>query len=289
MYYFKDNFLKNYSILFNLFYKIKMDLQKLFGVDEVWLINLDRRPDRLEKMKENIYPLFPNIQRFSAVDSKKMSITDFKEVVDSKSLPAVLENKRTYHEELGSGAVGCYLSHVELWMRSLQLNKKILIFEDDTYLMKNKLEELEQGKINIPKDYDVLLLSAQVFNSRDIKGNSHSTESVQQVYKFFGLGAYIVTPQFVHKIYPFLFPIKYQIDALMSFFSFFVDMYAVKLFYQYDDPITDAQTSNEVNKFMGAPECQTIIHTTSLVFIVILILILCLLYKLFWDKNKVKL
>lgn len=67
--------------------------------------------------------------------------------------------KRTYHSELISGAIGCYLSHIRIYKKIVEDNiPYAIIFEDDVrfldpeYIFWKKINSL-----NIPNDTDIFI------------------------------------------------------------------------------------------------------------------------------------
>ena len=92
-------------------------------IDCLYYINLDSRPDRREHIEKNVLPFLQpyvkEIQRFAAYDHTKYS-------------------------SVSQRAAGCSYSHLAIWNESIEKNyDKILIVEDDFYLIRNS-EELEK-------------------------------------------------------------------------------------------------------------------------------------------------
>lgn len=86
--------------------------------DNVWVINLDRRPDRWELTKNRLNQININPKRFKAVDAQDPEIIKF------------YSNLSPPRRKIGE--VACYLSHKKLWEHIYKLNiPYALIFEDD--------------------------------------------------------------------------------------------------------------------------------------------------------------
>jgi GR25 family glycosyltransferase involved in LPS biosynthesis len=99
----------------------------------VFLINLDRRPDRLEK----VLPIldraeFDTVMRFSAIEGKAIK----------------------YQGPLNAGQVGCTLSHLAI-IRHAKEHKmeSIFIIEDDVELADNFNEIVSNALEELPKDW----------------------------------------------------------------------------------------------------------------------------------------
>ena len=92
----------------------------------VYLINLDRAQDRLEKITPIINQLDLPFQRVTAVDGKNVS----KSVIDEILSESSYLNYVNSFPDVGS--VGCYMSHIETLKKFLQSSYEYaLILEDD--------------------------------------------------------------------------------------------------------------------------------------------------------------
>jgi GR25 family glycosyltransferase involved in LPS biosynthesis len=109
--------------------------------DKVFVINLDRRADKLEKVDSKLKKMKIQYERFSAVDGNNLRFDN------SKFIPGkgMIENKF---------ALGCLLSHLEIIKIAKEKNyKRILIFEDDVLISENinisiqKLRNIKEWKL----------------------------------------------------------------------------------------------------------------------------------------------
>lgn len=197
--------------------------------DEVYLINLDRRKDRLVKFMQcynnsdmRTYP----INKFSAVDGSKLDI----DTVPMTEL-ALLEMKqlettgfRYKHYQLTKGAIGCYLSHVKIWENMLiNQHTTALIFEDDARPPPNFLRIAKAYLKLIPTDWDIVLLGKVCNECKDFG-------AYYKVERFILLHTYLINTTAIKKIIKTgtLFPIGQQLDAYLSELSDILNIYAVK-------------------------------------------------------------
>jgi GR25 family glycosyltransferase involved in LPS biosynthesis len=118
------------------------------GVDSMWIINLDRRADRMARGK------FPEkALRFSAVDGRKLSLTP--DLVRMFSGSKGIEWRR--------GVMACALSHISLWMKLVDDRPEIqsyMVLEDDAVLDPQwhaLLTRITEGGM-MPADCDILYL-----------------------------------------------------------------------------------------------------------------------------------
>ena len=108
----------------------------------IHLINLDRSVDRLQRFKQR-NPHITDFVRVSAVDGAK---------VDREALvrAGVINSDLQY----GPGALGCALSHMQLWDLAAAQDSAVTIFEDDTIISKSFEKHSQNISANIPSDWD---------------------------------------------------------------------------------------------------------------------------------------
>lgn len=109
------------------------------GVDCIYLINLDRRPARLERMQKTLDEFDLHFQRVSAVDGQQLS---------KETKQALFGN---YPIRLPNGAIGCLLSHLSILQDAYSREYNcIWILEDDVLVKEDPhvlaplLKELEK-------------------------------------------------------------------------------------------------------------------------------------------------
>jgi GR25 family glycosyltransferase involved in LPS biosynthesis len=126
------------------------------GVDFVYVINLDRRPDRLASALEKLRPYGINTYRFSAVDAKTLSIDALEDVgvrfeegmnegqwvthysPDNRGsttydfLRKSCYGQSYFSQWMSKGAIGCALSHLSVLQDALISGyETIWVLEDD--------------------------------------------------------------------------------------------------------------------------------------------------------------
>lgn len=96
------------------------------------LINLDSRPDRLERFDAQAKALGINYERFQAIEST-------------------------------NPVLGCKLSHIAALMKCK--GDSIFIFEDDSVFVDNFWEELDKSLAVLPDDWDMVYLGAHILRT----------------------------------------------------------------------------------------------------------------------------
>lgn len=134
----------------------KIDYSNYF--DRVYVINLVRRPDRLESFSNQFslinFP-FKKPEVWEATDGSKCEIpVGFKQ---------------------GGGAWGCRCSHLSIWKKCIEDGvKNVLIFEDDCIFDRDFEKKSKEFISNLPNNWDMAVFGGQLFSqSRPIKINEN--------------------------------------------------------------------------------------------------------------------
>ncbi|XP_059143528.1 glycosyltransferase 25 family member-like [Physella acuta] len=99
------------------------------GFDEIYMINLKRRPARRFRMLKAFEYLDLDVKIIDAFDGKELNDT-YLDQRGIKQLPGFAD---PYHgRAMTMGEIGCFLSHYQIWEEAAARNySRILIFEDD--------------------------------------------------------------------------------------------------------------------------------------------------------------
>ena len=142
--------------------------------DAVYVINLDRRTDRMEKLDPQLNKLGIKYERFPAVDGNALNI---------------------------SPIIAGTMSHQYLLSRCE--NKRVLVLEDDAQFVDDFNEKFDEYMQHLPEDYDIFYLGALIpkyTGKVDDIGNPYWFKQVLTT----GSHAYSVHPErtkyFAHKL-----------------------------------------------------------------------------------------
>lgn len=95
----------------------------LVGVNCIYLINLDRRPERLARMKNTFKQYALHVQRFAAIDGQQLTNATKKALFGP------------YPVRMTNGAIGCLLSHLSILYDAYERGFAcIWILEDDVMM-----------------------------------------------------------------------------------------------------------------------------------------------------------
>jgi len=195
------------------------------------VINLERRPDRMEGCAQRLTARCPDLhfERFIATDGRATLIpveevstswhTDRNVVYQKKRAVRKgwddLDTYKERHLELSPGERGCSSSHIQAWRRCLELagvsNRPLLVLEDDAAPTVEFPQILTRAFAALPPDADLLYLGySQAAEWR----REVTPELVESEYVWTTV-AYIVWPEGARKLLSQL-PVSEPVDNWMA-------------------------------------------------------------------------
>src|SRR5262249_38290715 len=119
----------------------RLAVRELLDRFEWWIINLDRRPDRLQHAREQLARIgVTGARRFQAFDGQRLQLTSHRP------------------DWVRKGAVGCYLSHVAVLKQAQARRVPCVIVEDDLVLADDFPDAFSAFLGEVPEIWDVLHL-----------------------------------------------------------------------------------------------------------------------------------
>ncbi|KAI6655526.1 Procollagen galactosyltransferase 1-like [Oopsacas minuta] len=149
------------------------------GVDKIFVINLERRPERRERMKAALKLLNIDYELFSALDGRQLN-ESYLEELQVNMLPG-------WRDPWGSrpityGEIGCFLSHYFIWERVVKEEiSTVIVLEDDIRFssgFRNRFSELMSEVKSLSLDWDLIYLGRK----RLVKGEPFVTGSRHLVH-----------------------------------------------------------------------------------------------------------
>ena len=120
------------------------------AIDDAYVINLDRRKDRMERLWKNSPELEHRVERWPAIDGRSLTLT-----------PAIARLLKPNDFFWKKAVTGCALSHLGLWHKLACETpdvKNYLILEDDVKLRPDWEKAWHSAEEDVPEDYDIIYL-----------------------------------------------------------------------------------------------------------------------------------
>lgn len=156
---------------------------------KVYVINLDRRPDRLEHFTSKNKEFYDQCHRISAIDGSKLNYQYLRGNnfdTNKNWRDPILDRTLT------SGEIGCFLSHYHIWKMIKETGEPAMILEDDI-LLKTHVSNI----FPLLGDSDLLYLT---FNEMNQSGQRRVTDTiVKPCYPYWTTG-YILSPNGADKL-----------------------------------------------------------------------------------------
>jgi GR25 family glycosyltransferase involved in LPS biosynthesis len=188
--------------------KKKISLEDFDIKIKTYILNLDRRPDRYEKFKENIKDGldFLKYERFSAVDGSLLK--------SSNQLQRIFNNN-DYNMKVGM--VGCLMSHVKMYIELIHCDyDAFCILEDDIEITPNfdrKFLHLYKELKHQDSEWDLIYLGHHIrnINMKETEYNKENMPEIEKcdVFKSFkrslgGTTGYIISKLGAQKLLDFI-------------------------------------------------------------------------------------
>jgi GR25 family glycosyltransferase involved in LPS biosynthesis len=121
----------------------------LQGIEQVYVVNLDKRKDRWEQLVEAEPKLQHRLTRISAVDGQTLKMSPF--------IYRLFEKNDFKWKK---SVMGCDLSHISIWSRILSepSGNFFLVLEDDVRFVDGWMDKWNEYMNTIPEDADLLYL-----------------------------------------------------------------------------------------------------------------------------------
>ena len=182
---------------------------------DVVVINLVHRIDRKEFIKAQLQKENIPYKFYNAVDGKQIDIDKLENfiITERGKTFAKGQHKKKWGLTLTPGAVGCALSHLNLW-NSVMSHKDLVVFEDDINLCENFKGRLHELFREVPDDWELIYLGSHI--KPKILLESAQPFFVPMGKQVNGTGSYVINKAGAQKLRKLCFPLnENQIDTVM--------------------------------------------------------------------------
>lgn len=198
----------------------------------ILVINLDRRPDRLKAISEDLaksdLSAVP-VSRLPAVDSSQTSLVHLTTPRAREELADLEKTRiRQYHAQLTPGALGCYMSHLAAWEFAAASDKPVLIFEDDASISKEVADYIQWSfedaqsweRAHLASSGGKFLPWMLTLHSWCQEGCRTQKDNFVHPSVFWSLAGYVLTPQSARALVAMkdteFLPMDMQVDSRLS-------------------------------------------------------------------------
>lgn len=192
-------------------------------IDTIWVINLDKEPERLQNILNKTHSMGGAIQRWPATYGKEERVDTA--MADGVGLILCTQHyepnaQKTELVNRNEGAVGCWLSHTRL-LKHLA-SKHVpetwghLIVEDDLEFPPDFIEQWERRRHAVPSDWDIVYLGIHRPKGHFIRDGLLRAEATNDTGNW-GTHAYIVRHgSLKNRILPRLQYMSHDIDVQLN-------------------------------------------------------------------------
>lgn len=185
---------------------------------QAWVINLDKRPDRFDKILKQFKDTGIELIRFSARGSKTDDVVS-KEYVTlewNTTLNSIFDKRYEPHiiKKLSNSERYCAMSHINIW-EIIVKNKKLItiICEDDITISDNILSEINKYLKILPSNWDIFYLDYITgYNPTQLVIGDNKI--LKNIYSW-SAACYIVTLEGAKKLLKYL-PVDTALDNYLS-------------------------------------------------------------------------
>jgi len=268
---------------------------------ESYLINLDKYRQKYDKSVSRLSEIQLVPKRFSAVYGKDLG-EDYIRSITYPSVYYTMKYGRSIDSDIFSlGAIGCYMSHIELWKRLLEdpLNDAYLILEDDmkpAITDKAEISNFIEHSNNTVPDWDFLFLGwvkpgipYLSFLFEEVSTDIPIDKYIYQINSItFCTHAYVINKKGAKRLLDSAFPIVDQVDSYISYMACRGDIKAYRthksMFLQQNDEGSSIQEGVFMNIKPGLnrlpPEAfKYFIILLVIMLVVFMIMILFMFYR----------
>ncbi len=167
-------------------------------INQIYVINLDNKPDKWEDIQLNFSETGLQLNRWSGINGKTLSDKQI-----NKITTPLCNNICSY------SMIGRALSHISLWRHIAKNNlTNVLVLEDDAYPVDNFDTQLKKYWHQVPKDWDMVYLgcggSCQTSNFTDLIYKVFLRRENKPVYKNDKLMKNVFSPGFPISLYGYM-------------------------------------------------------------------------------------
>nr|XP_046917261.1 glycosyltransferase 25 family member-like [Dermatophagoides farinae] len=170
------------------------------GVDQIYVINLARRPERRKRMEQCLNLLGIRAKFKMATDGKELN----EEFLQKHGIHTLDGYVDPYHKRpITFGEIGCFLSHYRVWEEASRENySKIIVLEDDVrfdWNFRSQWSQIFNRFETLSNQYDFLYLGRKLNDGQYDKEEIIDELFVRPRYSYWTIG-YLLTRNGIEKL-----------------------------------------------------------------------------------------
>lgn len=212
-----------------------------------------------------------NVTRYEGiVGQEALEHQEVKNLLATGVYEMIKSGQRAHHYDQVVGSLGCYLSHIAIWMDFYVKTKNngksedyLFVLEDDVYFPQDTITELNNAMYQMEKiigkgGWDIFVVGNKNLwgpVEKEIQTRDEN-EKKYQIFKptwYTGMGGYILKKNAILKLMEFLFPIRYQLDWQLAYHRHFINIYSC---FPFVVNLTQLYAKSEVNHVLPIGEQQ---------------------------------
>jgi len=179
------------------------------AVDATYMINMDKRKDRLKSFQDEAEKRNLKFKRIAGVDGEKLPMKDVEPFIDKVGGVRRMKKYKgkDYKEAKARGRAGCNASHIKCIEEAKKAGHKyVCILEDDTHFTDAFNDRFKDAWESKPKNVDMFYFWMGGKNQKSIKKGEYDekeyNEHLIQIMKGgFATVGYIANVNVLHKLY----------------------------------------------------------------------------------------
>lgn len=204
------------------------------GKIPIFCINLARRTDRWRDFQTQKGIQGLQIQRWDAIDGETLSIKDDARISMRVKRNISKQMRRSWQDIYTNGAVGCYLTHYQIWKWLSSSSEEIcIILEDDCVVPDDfniKIRHLwEESEIIRMNRFDICILHkgcGEIHKNNEVN-MLPSDDKVEPLKWFFNTTGYIITRSCAKRLLEYALPIQIHVDKYIGLYA---EIYNLKIY-----------------------------------------------------------
>jgi len=230
-----------------------------------YVVSMKEREDRWKRFTDQpAVGMLKRIKRSMAVNGKKLDPLNDRRISVRTRLNIFRNYRRSHHEIATMGAVGCSLSHIEIWKKFLKSGANYcLVMEDDAILTETILNSINELIPSLPREWGIWLLGCYKPN---LVHEAMDSKPWNRIYNFTASHAYLMTRAAAKICLDDATPIESHIDHYMSNISILKNNLIVQRpdihieFFKKErvekSPTTTVDSNTSQHKKNGCPVCK---------------------------------